>query len=72
MTWRDRIEDATREGSRDQLLTSAEAGKLLRVTKETVERWGRSGVVPRVFLSSRAIRYKATDIRSLIRERTEG
>lgn len=68
MNWRERIEDATRDGDPDQLLTSAEAAALLGLSTWTVERWGREGKLPRVHLSTRAIRYRKSDVRQLIRE----
>ena len=69
--FRSRIEDITREGDRDQLITSQQAARLLGLKAQTIENWGRSGKLPRVVLSSRAIRYRLADVRQLIRERTE-
>ena len=70
-SWIREIEKITREGDRDQLLTSRQAAKLLQVTPQTVENWGRGGKLKRVVLSSRAVRFKLSDVRELIRERTE-
>ncbi len=71
MSWQDRIEDLTREGHPDQLLTKEEAAALLGVGHRRVYRWGLDGRLPRVVLSPHVIRYRESDVRRLIRESLE-
>lgn len=70
MSWREKIEDITREGDADQLVTKEQAAKLLAVSEWTVDRWRRQGVLRGVVLSERIIRYRMGDVRQLIRERS--
>lgn len=48
------------------LLTEAQAAELLKVRNKTIGDWSRSGKLPRVKLSARCIRYRASDIQALI------
>ncbi len=58
-------------GESDELLTAAEAAELLRVAPRTVYTWGLEGVLPRVILAPHTIRYRMSDVRKFIEERTE-
>jgi len=68
MSWAEDIEDLTREGHPDQLLTKAQAAALLGVGERRVYRWGHEGRLPRVVLSPKVIRYRESDVRRLIRD----
>lgn len=68
---RHRLEEITREGDPDQLVTKNRAAALLEVTPATITKWGREGRLPRVVLGTRTYRYRMSDIRQLIREHTE-
>lgn len=53
-----------------RLLTPQEAAKLLQVSAPTLERWRRTGDgPPYVRLSSRAIRYRTTELVAFIEAR---
>lgn len=52
------------------LLTLAEASKLLKVSKRTLYNYIKTGKIPCVRLSSKAIRLREADIMRLISERT--
>jgi excisionase family DNA binding protein len=53
----------------ERLLTTREVAERLAFTPETVLRWARSGKLPAVYLSSRAIRFRETDVDELIDRR---
>jgi len=71
VSWKDQIENITREGDPDQLVTAKEAARLLAVHQNTVHKMRRSGELACVVLSERVIRYRMSDLRQLIRERTQ-
>ncbi len=70
MSWQGRIEDITREGDPDQLVTVAKAAELLAVSTQTVRRMRLRGELRSVKISERVVRYRLGDVRQLIRERT--
>jgi excisionase family DNA binding protein len=69
--WKDQIEDITRDDDPDQLLTKHEVASLLRVSAVTVTRMGRDGRLPRVKLNDRMVRFRSSDVRRYIRERSQ-
>lgn len=50
---------------REDYLTAGEIASLLRVSRGTVWRWGRDGVIPRVRVGS-TIRYDAVAVKALL------
>ncbi len=69
--WVEKIEDITREGNPDQLLTKYDVAALLKVAPITVTRMGAAGKIPRIKINDKMIRYRLGDVRQFIRERTE-
>jgi predicted site-specific integrase-resolvase len=53
-----------------KLITKKEVCNLLSVCSETVERFHRDGLLPKVKLTSRTIRYDMKDVNRLIERRT--
>jgi excisionase family DNA binding protein len=53
----------------EPLMTARELAEMLRVSLSTVRRWTRSGKVPAVRLSNRAIRYRRSDVEAALRYR---
>lgn len=49
-----------------QLMTEVQAAELARVKPKTIADWGRTGKLPRVRLSPRCIRYRASDVQAMI------
>ena len=49
-----------------QLLTETQAAELAQVKPKTIADWGRAGKLPRVRLSARCIRYRASDVEAMI------
>jgi len=52
----------------EHLLTRTEAAQILGLKPATIRAWTHQGRLPYVRLSSRAIRYKLSDLERLIRE----
>jgi predicted site-specific integrase-resolvase len=50
----------------NQLLTETQAAELAQVKPKTIADWGRAGKLPRVRLSARCIRYRASDVQAMI------
>lgn len=48
------------------LLTETQAAELAQVQPKTIGDWGRAGKLPRVRLSPRCIRYRASDVQAMI------
>jgi excisionase family DNA binding protein len=71
VNYREQLEDITREGDRDKLLTKEQAAALLEVPVMRFYRMALAGRVPRVVLGGRTVRYRMSDIRQMIRESTE-
>jgi excisionase family DNA binding protein len=57
---------ATITNTLDGLLTREEAAKLLSCSIETCKRLEKRGKIPRVQLGQRAVRYRMSDLQSLI------
>ena len=53
-----------------ELLTRAEAARLLRVSERTLDRWSIEGHLPRVLLG-RAVRYRVDDIAAALLPNSE-
>ena len=53
--------------SEDDLLTKAEAAKLLRVSPVTISRWLKQGRLPAYRLGPRAVRIRRADVQALLR-----
>ena len=49
-----------------QLMTPDEVAEVLRVSKETVLRWARSGKLPSLPLAGRIIRFRQEDVDQLL------
>ena len=47
------------------LLTETQAAELAQVKPKTIADWGRAGKLPRVRLSARCIRYRASDVQAM-------
>lgn len=71
MSWQERIEDITREGDPDQLVSAEAVAALLAVSPRTVRRMRRDGRLRGVVLGSNLIRFRLGDVRQLIREKTQ-
>ena len=54
----------------EQLLTARTVAETFGVSTETVLRWARTGRLPSITLSSRAIRFRADEIEAWMAERT--
>jgi excisionase family DNA binding protein len=59
----------TRGFTAERLLTTREVADRLRVNAETVLRWHRRGDLPSVRLSTRAIRFRETDVEAFVEAR---
>ncbi len=55
----------------DELLTTAEVARMLRVNRATVTRYARLGQLPFVRLPSGVYRFRRQDIEKLLREHLE-
>jgi excisionase family DNA binding protein len=53
----------------DDLLTSAEAAHMLRVSQKTIARWVRLGQLPAIRLPSGQLRIRRTDVQKLLGDR---
>jgi excisionase family DNA binding protein len=51
-----------------KLLTKKEVAALLRVTNRTVENLTNRGVIPKITLGTKMVRYPEDDIRSMLRK----
>lgn len=51
----------------DKLLTTAEVCKVLQVSKRTLIRYANAGLIPRIQLSSRCIRFSQDDVRRFVK-----
>lgn len=69
--WIEQLGNIVGEHDRDQLLTKYEVADLLRVAPTTVTKMGRSGVLPRVVLNARTIRFRMDEVRRYIREQQD-
>lgn len=70
-----RIEEVTREGDPDELLTAEQVADMLKLTVRRVQDMGRGRgevTLPRVRLGPHTVRFRLSDVRRLIREATEG
>ena len=56
----------------DDLITRKEAAEMLRVSGETLKRWGRAGKLETIRLSSRCIRYRRSAITALVEQARTG
>ncbi len=52
----------------DRLLTTNEACRMLRVTRQTLHRWKTEGIIPHVRIGS-SIRYKESDVMKFIEDK---
>lgn len=59
-----------RDKTHIELLTINEASKLLKVSRRTLYNYIKSGKLPCIKLSNRALRFKETDIMRIISENT--
>lgn len=48
------------------LLRPAEVARILDVTPRTVRRYSEAGRLPRILLSQRCVRYRASDVAALV------
>ena len=55
----------------DELLTSSEAARMLRVSKATITRYVRLGQLPAIRLPSGHLRLRRRDIEKLLRQADE-
>jgi excisionase family DNA binding protein len=55
-----------------ELLTPGEVGRLFRVNPRTVWRWANQGRIRSVRTPGGHRRYRAADVRALLKEQTEG
>jgi len=55
----------------DELLTTAEAAQMLRVSQKTIARWVRLGQLPGVRLPSGQLRIKRAEVDKLLRDRED-
>ena len=53
----------------EELLTADELADRLRVRPETIRAWGREGVIPRVRISAKTIRYDLAAVIASLKER---
>lgn len=51
------------------LLTAADIGRLLNVSKATVYRWSEEGRLPHLKLGEKCIRYEETEVLAWLEER---
>lgn len=58
-------------GHLDDLLTLAEAARLLKVSRATLHRWIRQGRLPAFHVGPRAVRVRQADVAKLVRPNAE-
>jgi len=53
------------------LLDAEQLGKMLRLDRQTIYRLARSGEIPRVVISRRAVRFEREAVHRWLKEKTE-
>ena len=54
----------------DELLTAAQVADMAQVSRQTVWRWARSGVLPAIHPSPRVWRFRSSDVAELLAPET--